>query len=136
MTHPVPSPTGIAAAVITRADGRVLIVRRRVPEGELLWQFPGGKIEEGESAEEAAVREARQETALKVSAALRIGSRLHPQTGRYITYIGCTPISGRARVAAPREISRIAWIEPKELDHHIGGVFETVRLHLGLTPTP
>jgi hypothetical protein len=53
----------IAAAVIVR-DGRVLLVRRRVAEGSLSWQFPAGKIEPGETAQEAAVREAREEAAV------------------------------------------------------------------------
>ncbi|HEY8982450.1 MAG TPA: NUDIX domain-containing protein, partial [Streptomyces sp.] len=41
----------IAAAVIVRG-GRVLLVRRRVAEGELVWQFPAGKVEVGEREEE------------------------------------------------------------------------------------
>jgi 8-oxo-dGTP diphosphatase len=39
---------GISAAIIV-AHGRVLMVRRRVSEGELSWQFPAGAIEAGES---------------------------------------------------------------------------------------
>jgi 8-oxo-dGTP diphosphatase len=38
----------IAAAVIV-SNGRVLLVRRRVQEGRLSWQFPAGKVELGES---------------------------------------------------------------------------------------
>jgi 8-oxo-dGTP diphosphatase len=41
---------GIAAAIVVW-NGRVLLVRRRVREGELSWQFPAGEIEPGESAE-------------------------------------------------------------------------------------
>jgi 8-oxo-dGTP diphosphatase len=47
---------GISAAIIV-SDGRVLMVRRRISEGELMWQFPAGAIEPGEVATEAAVRE-------------------------------------------------------------------------------
>ena len=50
----------IAAAVIVR-DSRVLLVRRRVAEGSLSWQLPAGKVEPGETVQEAAVREARDE---------------------------------------------------------------------------
>jgi 8-oxo-dGTP diphosphatase len=52
-----PAPL-IAAAVIVR-DGRVLLVRRRVAESTLSWQLPAGKVEPGEAAQEAAVREAK-----------------------------------------------------------------------------
>lgn len=45
----------IAAAVVVH-EGRVLIVRRRVSEGRLSWQFPAGAVEPGEAREEAAVR--------------------------------------------------------------------------------
>jgi 8-oxo-dGTP diphosphatase len=45
----------IGAAVVTHG-GQVLLIRRAVPEGTLSWQFPAGKIEPGESTEDAAVR--------------------------------------------------------------------------------
>ncbi|MGW3984304.1 NUDIX domain-containing protein [Streptomyces mirabilis] len=41
--------------------GRLLLVRRSVAEGELLWALPGGKVEADETAAEAAVREAQEE---------------------------------------------------------------------------
>jgi 8-oxo-dGTP diphosphatase len=58
---------GISAAIIVQ-DGRVLMIRRRVAEGELSWQFPAGGIEPGESPEDAAVRETAEETGLTVAA--------------------------------------------------------------------
>ena len=51
----------IAAAVIAH-EGKVLLVKRRVKEGSLSWQFPAGAIETGESATQAATREAKEET--------------------------------------------------------------------------
>jgi 8-oxo-dGTP diphosphatase len=51
VTRPFPA---VAAAVIVEREG-VLLVRRRIAEGALVWQFPGGKLEPGESAEAAAV---------------------------------------------------------------------------------
>ncbi|WP_371749443.1 GNAT family N-acetyltransferase [Streptomyces sp. NBC_01283] len=47
----------IAGAVVAH-QGTVLLIRRRVPEGDLVWQFPAGQIKLGESAEQAASREA------------------------------------------------------------------------------
>jgi 8-oxo-dGTP pyrophosphatase MutT (NUDIX family) len=57
----------VAAAVIVQ-NRRVLLVRRRVAESSLSWQFPAGKIRPGESAEDAAVRETLEETGLSVVA--------------------------------------------------------------------
>jgi 8-oxo-dGTP diphosphatase len=56
-----PRPVRVAAAVVWR-DGRVLLTRRP-PGGPfgLKWEFPGGKLEPGESAEQALVRELREE---------------------------------------------------------------------------
>lgn len=59
-------PLPIAVAVVL-SEGRVLIGRR--PEGVPLaglWEFPGGKVAQGETASEAAARECREETGLAV----------------------------------------------------------------------
>ena len=58
--------TVVAAAVIIE-DHRVLLTRR--PEGQHLaglWEFPGGKLEDGESPEQAVVRECREECGIEV----------------------------------------------------------------------
>ncbi|HSM08816.1 MAG TPA: NUDIX domain-containing protein [Gemmatimonadota bacterium] len=63
-----PSPHhDIGVALVWRDDGRLLIQRRPL-EGLLggLWEFPGGKVEPGEDAAQAAVRETREETGLEV----------------------------------------------------------------------
>ncbi|MBQ1167139.1 NUDIX hydrolase, partial [Streptomyces sp. A73] len=63
---------GISAAIIVDGD-RVLMVRRRVKDGELMWQFPAGGIEDGVTAEQAAVRETQDETGLTVEAVKLLG---------------------------------------------------------------
>lgn len=59
-------PTVLVAAVaLVDADGRVLIARR--PEGKAmagLWEFPGGKVEAGETPESALIRELAEELAI------------------------------------------------------------------------
>lgn len=54
------------SAVIVRADGRVLLVRRAKPPLEGVLTLPGGRVEPGESLAEAAAREVREETSLEV----------------------------------------------------------------------
>jgi len=55
----------VAAVALIDADGRVLIAQR--PEGKAmagLWEFPGGKVQQGETPEAALIRELREELAI------------------------------------------------------------------------
>ncbi|MFJ1955382.1 NUDIX hydrolase [Streptomyces microflavus] len=65
----------VAAAVVVQ-NGRVLLVRRRVSEGALSWQFPAVKIESGETAGEAAARETREELGLLMTSQIVLGQRM------------------------------------------------------------
>lgn len=56
----------IAEAVIVR-DGAVLMVMQYVKRGDVVWNFPGGGVEDRETAEQACKREVREETGYDVS---------------------------------------------------------------------
>ena len=121
---------GIAAAIVTDA-GRVLMVRRRVSEGQLSWQFPAGEIELGESPEQAAVRETQEETGLTVKAASLLGERVHPKTGRRMSYTACEVLSGTATVVDTDELDALAWITRAEIPEYVPyGLFDAVQAHL------
>lgn len=65
-----PEPFLVVAAALIDADGRVLVQRR--PAGKMmagLWEFPGGKIEPGETPESALIRELDEELGIDVAAA-------------------------------------------------------------------
>ena len=69
VSNGVGAPVWVVAVALLDAEGRVLMQRR--PEGRqhgLLWEFPGGKIERGESGEAAAVREIAEELGLVLDA--------------------------------------------------------------------
>ncbi|WP_091160426.1 8-oxo-dGTP diphosphatase MutT [Paenibacillus sp. 453mf] len=57
----------VAAAIIEETDGRMLIARRREGKSQAgLWEFPGGKIEVGESPELCLIRELQEEMNIKI----------------------------------------------------------------------
>jgi 8-oxo-dGTP diphosphatase len=133
VTEPTTEPPAkppIAAAVIVK-DGRVLMVRRRVSEGALSWQFPAGAVEAGESTADAAVRETLEETGLKVWAAEFLGQRLHPATGRRMTYVACDVLDGEASVADPDELDAVEWVDAARLAELVPlGFFAPVQAYL------
>ncbi|WEH34049.1 NUDIX hydrolase [Streptomyces sp. AM 4-1-1] len=120
----------VAAAVVAQ-DGRVLLVRRRVSEGALLWQFSAGKIESEEAAGEAAACETREETGLLVTSQIVLGQRFHPMTGREIHYIVCRTSGGDAGIASADEVAGPAWVAHGEIPHYVPyGLFEPVQDYL------
>ena len=135
MTETTTEKPGISAAIIVDS-GKVLMVRRRVGEGELLWQFPAGAIEPGEAAVDAAVRETDEETGLTVKALRLLGERIHPKTGRLMSYTACEVVSGEARVADDEELDAIAWVTLDEIPEYVPyGLFGPVQEYLdGILP--
>lgn len=120
MTEPTPDNdrAPIAAAVIVK-NGRVLLVRRRVREGSLSWQFPAGEVESGESGGQAAVRETREETGLTVVEAKVLGERVHPNTGRTMVYVACDVVEGEPTVVDDDELAELAWLERAQLSEYV-----------------
>jgi 8-oxo-dGTP diphosphatase len=118
MTETITEKPGISAAIIVDS-GKVLMVRRAVKEGKLSWQFPAGAIEAGEAAEEAAVRETLEETGLTVKAVKLIGERIHPNTGRAMSYTACEVVEGEARVADDEELDAVAWVAHSEITDYV-----------------
>lgn len=120
----------IAAAVVVH-EGRVLMVRRRISEGRLSWQFPAGAVEPGESREEAAVRETLEETGLAVKALKLLGERVHPDTGRLLSYTACEVAGGHVHVVDTDELAELAWVAHADISEYIPyRLFEPVQEHL------
>jgi len=76
----------VVAAVIHRGDDRVLIAQRPA-EGLLgnLWEFPGGKVEQGETLEQALKREIQEELAVKITVEAPFGLYRHAYTHFRVT---------------------------------------------------
>jgi 8-oxo-dGTP diphosphatase len=127
VTEPRPA---IVAAIIVH-DGRTLLVRRRVNEGSLSWQFPAGEQEPGETPFDTAVREVAEEVGLAVTPVLLIGERQHPATGRHLVYVGCEANADTARLVDTDELAELAWCDSAGLSGRVpSGLFEPVADYL------
>jgi 8-oxo-dGTP diphosphatase len=65
-------------AVITDAEGRLLLIQRGHEPGRGLWSIPGGRVEAAETDAQALVREVREETGLAVTAGRLLGTVARP----------------------------------------------------------
>jgi 8-oxo-dGTP diphosphatase len=119
MTQQDNDPRPAIAAAIIIDSGKVLMVRRRISEGKLSWQFPAGQVEPEETSEEAAVRETLEEVGLTVTATKTLGERVHPNTGRTMIYVACDVVSGTARVADADELDAVDWCDRAKLSDYV-----------------
>jgi A/G-specific adenine glycosylase len=106
----------IGVAVIWNEQGQILIDRRR-PEGLLggLWEFPGGKVELGETVEECIKREIREELGIEIEVGLHLITIDHAYTHFRVTLSvhHCRYLSG---VPQPIECDEIRWVTLDEID--------------------
>lgn len=106
----------VTAAVIRDADGRVLLARRK-EEGFLggLWEFPGGKREEGETLQECLARELREELGIEVEVGAHLLTLRHAYTHFRITL---HVFEGRILSGTPHclDCADVRWADVRELD--------------------
>jgi 8-oxo-dGTP diphosphatase len=107
----------VAAAALVDPDGRVLIAQR--PEGRSmagLWEFPGGKVEIGETPEAALTRELAEELGVETWASclapLTFVSHAYPEFHLLMPLYVCRRWQGTARA---REHAALRWVWPREL---------------------
>ena len=107
----------VTAAVLQRA-GTVLLARRP-SEGLLggMWEFPGGKVEAGESLEDCLKREMREELGVQVRVGQAFGVYRHAYTHFRITLhaFRCELVEGRPR---PLQAAGLAWVAPADLGNY------------------
>ena len=107
----------VAACALIDADGRVLIAQR--PEGRSmagLWEFPGGKVEQGERPEEALIRELYEELGIVVKEAclapLTFASHAYEDFQLLMPLYVCRRWEG---IVTPMEGQQITWVRPTKL---------------------
>ena len=108
----------IGVAVISDGQGKILIDRRK-QEGLLggLWEFPGGKIEPGESVEECVSREIKEELGIEIAVGDRLITIEHAYTHFKVTLnvFNCTHLSGEPQ---PIECDEVKWVTLDEIDEY------------------
>ncbi len=107
----------VVAVALVDPDGRVLVTQR--PEGKALaglWEFPGGKIEDGERPEEALIRELHEELGIEVKAdclaPLSFASFAYPTFHLLMPLFICRRWSG---IAVGREGQALKWLRAADL---------------------
>ena len=73
------NPKPVAAAIPATSDGRIILLRRGFQPGKGLWTFPGGFVDLGESVEQAARRETREELEIDVELGPVVGVYSRPE---------------------------------------------------------
>jgi len=106
----------VAAAVILRADGRFLLAQR--PPGKAYagyWEFPGGKLERGESAEDALRRELREELGVDAVTVFPWLTRDYDYTHAAVRLRFFKVVSWRGEPHG-REAQQLAWQSTRDLN--------------------
>jgi 8-oxo-dGTP diphosphatase len=125
----VPSPTGerpgadpaaarrriLVVAALIEQGGRILLSRRR-PDQSLpnCWEFPGGKVEPGESPEAALLREIEEELGctVAVGAIFEVVFHAYPHFDLYMLVYRCQITAG---APGARQVAAIDWFDPREI---------------------
>lgn len=107
----------VAACALVDADGRVLLAQR--PEGKQLaglWEFPGGKVEQGETPEQTLIRELDEELGIATKAAclapLTFASHTYETFHLLMPLYVCRRFEG---VPQGREGQAIKWVRPRQM---------------------
>jgi 8-oxo-dGTP diphosphatase len=114
----VPAMVPCVGAVVHDPAGRLLLVQRGHAPHPGLWSLPGGRIEPGETPEQAAEREVREETGLAVRAGAAVGRVQIPGDG--VVYdvldLACTLLSPGEQAAAGDDAAAVLFADAATLD--------------------
>ena len=110
----------VSAVALIDADGRVLLAQR--PKGKSmagLWEFPGGKVEAGETPEAALIRELHEELGIDTwkscLAPITFASHAYDDFHLLMPLFACRRWQG---VPHPREGQELAWVKPADLRNY------------------
>ncbi|WP_374515000.1 NUDIX hydrolase [Brevundimonas sp.] len=128
MSSPLPAPVPCVGVVCLKGD-EVLLIRRGRPPRQGEWSLPGGRIEPGERAVDAGLRELREETGVeaRIVRLLDVVDGVFPEAGRHYVlidyvaeWIAGEPVAGddaadAAFVPLEEAQRRVAWAETRRI---------------------
>lgn len=106
----------VVAAIIKNGEGKILITQRNLKKSQGgLWEFPGGKIEKGETREEAIIREIKEELTIKINVESYLGEKVfeYPEKSINLIALNCRVKSGNIYLTEHEEAR---WVEKEELN--------------------
>lgn len=103
----------VGVGIVVRRNDEILLIRRKNVHGDGSWSTPGGHLDPGETPEECAVREAREETGVEVGSVrfFAITNDVFEKEARhYLTvWMEGDYLSGTETIAAEHEMSDVGW---------------------------
>ena len=107
----------VVAALIWDNDKFLICLRPAHKARALLWEFVGGKVEPGETKEQALIRECQEELAITLSIGDEFMDVIHeyPDITVHLTLLNATILNG---IPQKLEHNDIRWIRPKEIDNY------------------
>ena len=117
--HKNPIPT---VDIIIQKDSRILLVKRKKEPFKDLFALPGGFVNEGEQVEDAAKREAKEETSLDIELVDILGVYSEPNRdprGHIMStvFVGKIPPNNKVEALAQDDAAKIEWINLEEVDN-------------------
>lgn len=135
--NPTPNEGQVVVGIVT-VGKKILLgeVREenRVSFGNVRFIFPGGKVEAGETLEQAVIREIEEEVGIKVSDVKYLAARIHPLTHKPITYFVCDYKGELPKEPNPEnaDIARLVLVEKENLIKAMPTIFPKVLEYFGV----
>ncbi len=108
----------VAAGVIKNSEGKILIAQRDLDRAQGgLWEFPGGKLEEGETREDALKREIKEELMIDIEVEKYLDEKTfqYPEKEINLIVLECKLIGGKLKATEHEDVK---WINKEELKNY------------------
>jgi mutator protein MutT len=121
LAHEFPDAPVVGVGAVVVRDGKALIVKRAHEPRKGEWSLPGGRVELGESLEDAARREIKEETGLDVEIGplVEVFDRVHRLDGRiryHFVIVDYLCVCREGDACAGDDAEDVAWVNAEELD--------------------